>query len=107
MALDRGSTEALPGPAIPSSAGGDGSLTTRREGAADRYCIQVAVRNIRHRFGGHLRAARMRDPSAVIRPSHRRSENRRLGGCGRSARRPDWTAGRVLELRIAPGGFDR
>jgi len=37
-----GSTETIPGPAIRSRAASDGSLATRLEGAADRYCIQVA-----------------------------------------------------------------
>ena len=41
-----GSTEAIPGPAIRSSAANEGSSTARSQGAADRYCIQVAGRVI-------------------------------------------------------------
>ena len=63
-----GSTESIPGPAIRSSAASDGSLATRSRVRPTGIAFRSPSANIRHRFGGHLRAARMRDPSAVARP---------------------------------------
>ena len=73
QALDRGSSEAKPGPAIPSSAVGDGSLTTRRRVRPTGIAFRSPSGNIRHRFGGHLRAARRRDLHR--RHSHRTSRS--------------------------------
>jgi len=49
--------------------------------------------NIRHRFGGHLRAARMRDPSAAIRSciATPRATTGRVWGIG--AESPDRSPG--------------
>ena len=66
QALDRVRPRSIPGPAIRSSAASDGSLATRSRVRPTGIAFRSPSANIRHRFGGHLRAARMLDPDTPL-----------------------------------------
>ena len=100
VALDRVRPRRYRGPRSPHRRRAMGR--SRRAGGCGRPVLHSDRRsaNIRHRFGGHLRAARMRDPSAVHRPCATVRDHR-LGG-----RRGDRASGQRgtgrVRHRIAP-----
>ena len=106
MALDRGSTGANIGARDPL-VGGDRSLVrnalrVRQTGIA----FGSPVPNIRHRFGGHLRFVRKRDPVTVRRGSSQTHHHHRNGGAGESWPKATKSPTR-FRAGFPPGGYDR